>query len=179
MWPPLEIAKEVGPGKRIGVILPDSVRNYMTKFLDDAWMRASGFTETRWESESVGDLLRALPPREIHVAEIGESVADACGRMKEHGVSQLPVVDGGHLVGMIAESDVLSRIVSGHTALTDTVAEAMMRDARTVHIDDDAVSLTGLFAEGFVGVVVDDDNNLRGVVTKLDLVDYLTSTVEA
>ncbi|MDH3590988.1 MAG: cystathionine beta-synthase [Planctomycetota bacterium] len=178
MWAALEVANEMGPGQRIGVLLPDSVRNYMTKFLDDAWMRANGFTESRWEANSVGDLLRSLPPREVHSARSDENVGDACSRMKDHGVSQLPVVDDGRLVGMIGESDVLSRIVHGHAALTDTVAEAMMRDPHTVHVDDDAKVLTDVFAQGYVGVVVDDDNRLKGIVTKLDLVDFLTSPVE-
>jgi len=177
-WAALQVAKEMGPGKRIGVLLPDSVRNYMTKFLDDTWMRESGFTESRWESNTVGDLLRTLPPREVYTAKSEESVADACERMKKHGVSQLPVVDDGRLVGMLAESDVLSRIVHGKAALTDTVAEAMMRDPRKVHVDDDARTLTQVFTDGFIGVVVDDDNMLRGVITKLDLVDLLTSPVE-
>ena len=178
VWAALELAKEVGPDKRIGVILPDSVRNYMTKFLDDAWMRENGFTESRWESNTVGDLLRSLPPREVWSASLDESVAAACARMKEKGVSQLPVLDEGRLVGMIAESDVLSRIVSGHTSMDDVVAEAMLRDARTVHVDDGAGTLTQVFANGFIGVVVDDDRKLRGVITKMDLVDYLTNPVE-
>jgi len=178
VWAAVELAKEVGPDKRIGVILPDSVRNYMTKFLDEAWMRENGFTESRWESNSVGDLLRSLPSREVWTASLDESVAAACGRMKEKGVSQLPVVDDGRLVGMIAESDVLSRIVSGHTSMDDVVAEAMLRNARTVHVDDGAGCLTQVFADGFIGVVVNDDRKLQGVITKMDLVDYLTHPVE-
>jgi cystathionine beta-synthase len=178
VWAALKVAEEMGPGKRIGVLLPDSVRNYMTKFLDDAWMRESGFTESRWESNTVGDMLRALPPRELYTARPEETVAEACDRMKEHGVSQLPVVDGGRLVGMLAESDVLSRIVHGHAKLTDTVAEAMMRNPRTVHLDDDARALTQVFTDGFIGVVVNDESMFQGVITKLDLVDILTSPVE-
>jgi len=178
VWAALELAKEVGPDKRIGVILPDSVRNYMTKFLDDAWMRENGFTESRWESNTVGDLLRSLPPREVWTAALDETVGAACARMKEKGVSQLPVVDDGRLVGMIAESDVLSRIVAGHASMDDVVAEAMLRDARKVHIDDGAGTLTEVFANGFIGVVVNDDSQLQGVITKMDLVDYLTHPVE-
>jgi cystathionine beta-synthase len=169
----------MGPGKRIGLILPDSVRNYMTKFLDDAWMRENGFTEGLWESNSVGDVLRSLPARELWTADVEETVGEVCKRMKERGVSQLPVVDDGRLVGMIAESDVLSRIVHGNAQLSDVVAEAMMRDPRTVHVDDDASVLTKVFADGLIGVVVDDDHRLRGVITKLDLVDFLTGSVEA
>jgi len=178
VWAAVKVAKEMGPGKRIGVLLPDSVRNYMTKFLDDAWMRESGFTDSRWESNTIGDMLRSLPPRELYTALAEETVAVACDRMKEHGVSQLPVLDDGRLVGMIAESDVLSRIVHGKAKLTDTVAEAMMRNPRKVHMDDDARVLTDVFAEGFIGVVVDDENRFQGVVTKLDLVDFLTNPVE-
>ncbi|MEM8885906.1 MAG: cystathionine beta-synthase [Planctomycetota bacterium] len=179
VWAAMKVAEEMGPGKRIGVLLADSVRNYMTKFLDDTWMRESGFTESRWESNTVGDMLRSMPPRELHSARPTESVGEACTRMKEHGVSQLPVVEtDGRLVGMIAESDVLSRIVHGHTTLEDTVAETMMRNPRTVHVDDDARSLTELFSEGFIGVAVDDHHQLQGVITKLDLVDFLTHSVE-
>ena len=38
----LEAARDLGPGKRCLVILPDSVRNYMTKFMADDWMREQG-----------------------------------------------------------------------------------------------------------------------------------------
>lgn len=41
----VEAAKELGPGQRCVVILPDSVRNYMTKFLSDSWMIDNGFME--------------------------------------------------------------------------------------------------------------------------------------
>ena len=175
----VEVAREIGPGRRIGVLLPDSVRNYMTKFLDEQWMRENGFTESRWESNSVGDLLRSLPARELWTATLEETVADACARMKKHGVSQLPVVDRGQLVGIISETDVLSRIVSGHASLDDVVAEAMIRDVKTVHLDDDAAVLTQLFAEGCLPIVIDDDANLKGVISKMDLVDFLTSPVES
>ena len=39
VWAAVEIAKKYGPNKRVVTLLPDSVRNYMTKFLDDQWMR--------------------------------------------------------------------------------------------------------------------------------------------
>ncbi|KAJ1678988.1 cystathionine beta-synthase, partial [Spiromyces aspiralis] len=44
-------ARELGEGKRCVVILPDSVRNYMTKFLDDKWMTNLGFLDESHEQE--------------------------------------------------------------------------------------------------------------------------------
>ncbi|MFY9234550.1 MAG: pyridoxal-phosphate dependent enzyme [Fimbriimonadaceae bacterium] len=42
LWAALEIAKRE-PGKRICVIFADSVRNYLSKFISDDWMKESGF----------------------------------------------------------------------------------------------------------------------------------------
>jgi cystathionine beta-synthase len=44
-WAAVQVCREMKPGQRVVVILPDSVRNYMTKFLDDQWMREQGFTD--------------------------------------------------------------------------------------------------------------------------------------
>ncbi|MBI1756489.1 MAG: hypothetical protein HYR64_05220, partial [Fimbriimonas ginsengisoli] len=42
LYAALEIAKECKGGERIVVILPDGVRNYMSKFLNSNWMREEG-----------------------------------------------------------------------------------------------------------------------------------------
>jgi cystathionine beta-synthase len=43
----IQAAKDFGlkKGQRVVVILPDSVRNYMSKFLNDEWMHTNGFME--------------------------------------------------------------------------------------------------------------------------------------
>ena len=41
----LQVAKQLPEGSRIVTILPDSIRNYLSKFVDDGWMRAEGFAE--------------------------------------------------------------------------------------------------------------------------------------
>ena len=178
VWAALEVAKRMGPGKRIVVLLPDSVRNYLTKFLDGAWMRANGFAESAWSTNTVGDLLRRMPRRALHTVASSETAADAVMKMKEHGVSQLPVVDEGILVGIVTESDLLSKLVEGHSSLTSAVAEVMFRNVTTVHVNDDASRLNQLFADGLVGLAVDDAKRLSGIVTKMDVVEFFTRPVE-
>jgi cystathionine beta-synthase len=174
VWAAVQMAKKYGPNKRIVTLAPDSVRNYMTKFIDDAWMRGNGFVDRAWETASVGELLRALPRRELVTAESGTTVSDAVKLMKARGVSQLPVLDTGRLVGILTESDVLGKLVDGRASLDSKVAEVMFRNVRTVSEGEDVGLLSRIFAEGLVAVVVDDERNLRGIVTKLDLVDFLT-----
>ncbi len=43
VWAALQAAKTLTAGQRCLVILPDSIRNYLSKFVDDGWMREKGF----------------------------------------------------------------------------------------------------------------------------------------
>jgi len=178
VWAAIELAKKYGPDKRIVTILPDSIRNYMTKFVDDHWMRENGFTESQWETSTVGDLLRTLNRRELFTAQSSDTLADSVMTMKEHGVSQLPVIDDEKLVGIVTESDLLAKLVEGRATLSSAVAEVMFRHVTTVHVNDDAGSLRQFFVDGLVGVAIDDDQRVHGVVTKMDLVDFLTGSLE-
>ena len=179
MWAAKEWAKRNGPGKRIVVILPDSIRNYMTKFLDDRWMKENGFVESQWETNSLGELLRNLPPRKLVTAASSDTVADSVMAMKEHGVSQLPVLEGETLVGIVTESDLLAKLVDGRASLSSAVAEVMFRNVKTLTASEDAGKLLEVFAAGMVGIVVDDSERLLGIVTKMDLVDVLTARKSA
>jgi cystathionine beta-synthase len=177
VWAALQLAKRDGAGMRYVIILPDSVRNYMTKFIDDLWMRENGFTEQSWASASVGDVLRRMPKREILTASSADTIADSVMTMKEAGISQLPVVDEGRLVGIVTESDLLGKIVEGQASLSSAVAEVMFRSIDTVHVGQDTGALLEVFAKDEAGLIVDDEGRLLGVITKMDLVDHLTHGV--
>lgn len=43
VWAALQTAKRLQAGQRCLVILPDSIRNYLTKFVDNGWMKQQGF----------------------------------------------------------------------------------------------------------------------------------------
>jgi cystathionine beta-synthase len=178
MYAALEVAKR-RPGQRIVVLLPDSVRNYMTKFVDDGWMKQYGFAENNWTLSTVADVLSRLPPREVVVATGRDSLRDAVSKMKDLGISQLPVVDDGRVVGIVTESDLLTKLVEGQANLSTSIAEVMFRRCDTVRPDQPAKALLELFANDEVGVVVDDRGCLISIVTKMDIVEDLTSQVSA
>lgn len=175
MWAALQIAHKVGPGKKFVVMLPDSVRNYMTKFMDDQWMKQSGYTEAGWQQGSVADLLRLLPERELITAQSADSVREAVRAMKDAGISQLPVVDEQKkVVGIVTESDLLSRLVEGQCSLDSKMAEVMFRRVSTIHTHQYASDLLEVFSRNEVGVILDDRDALVAIITKIDLVDHLT-----
>ncbi len=175
----IRLAKEAGPGKKFVIILPDSVRNYMTKFMDQGWMRDNGFVEKQWEDDTCADILRRMPDREIITAAGGDTVADSVLRMKEAGISQLPVVDNSQLVGIVTESDLLSTIVEGRAQMSTALAEVMFRRVDTIHQNASARTLLAQLEGGTVGMVIDDEGCLTGILTKMDLMDHLTASAGA
>jgi len=116
-----------------------------------------------------------LPRRKIVTVASSDTVADSVMLMKEHGISQLPVQDEGRLVGILTESDVLAKLVDGRASLSSAVAEVMFCRVTTVKASDEASKLVAVFGQGMAGLVVDDAGKLTGIITKMDLVDRLTS----
>jgi cystathionine beta-synthase len=175
VWAAMKVARQMKPGQRVVTILPDSVRNYMTKFLDDAWMRQHGYSQSDWEMGSIGDLVRALPRRAVIVAEVSERLGEVVDRFVQHGISQMPVMDSGKLAGIVTEYDVLHQLVSGRASRDSTVAEVMERQVSTVKMHDSAGLLPEIFERGEVAIVVDPEQAVVTIVTKLDLIEFLAS----
>ncbi len=176
VWATLKIAGTLQPGQRVLTVLPDSLRNYISKFVDPQWMRENGFVERDWAMGEIGDLIRSMPKREIITVEVGQTLKEAIETLKSHGISQLPVIDDGRLAGILTEYDVLNGMVEGKFTAESRVAEAMNRRVATVSEHDPASGLPEIFGRGEIALVVDDGMGVVGLLTKIDLVEYLTRT---
>ncbi len=175
VWAAIQVCKEMKPGQRVVVLLPDSIRNYLTKFVSDAWMRQHGFQQSDWELGTMGDMLRAMPPRKLVTIEINQRAGEATELFKTHGISQIPVVDGGRLAGILTELDLMQHLMSGRVTADTRVAEVMVRRVSTVAVHAQAAELPGIFERGEVALVVDADRAPIGIVTKMDLIEILTA----
>ncbi|MEO8706492.1 MAG: cystathionine beta-synthase [Kofleriaceae bacterium] len=175
VWAALQIGKELGAGKRVVVILPDSIRNYLTKFVDDRWMRQQGFVKGDWEVGTVGDIVRALNRKTVIALDLNDKLGRATELFKEHGISQMPVLDAGKLAGILTESDLLHHLVSGRSTKDTIVAEVMERRVATVALHASSSELPRIFERGEVAIVVDDDRKVIGILTKMDLIEMLAA----
>ena len=174
VWAAMQVARDLGKGSRVVTILPDSIRNYLSKFVDDRWMRENGFTEPEWAIGTVADILRAMPRREVVAMDVADKVERAVAVFKDKGFSQLPVTDQGRIVGILTESDLLHVLLTGERTPRATIAEVMVRKVATVGPHTSASELPAIFERGEVALVVDDQRRLLGILTKLDLIDHLT-----
>jgi cystathionine beta-synthase len=175
VWAALQICRDLPAGKRVVVLLPDSIRNYLTKFADDRWMRQQGFTKGDWEVGTVGDVMRALGRREVISLDLNDRLGRATELFKQHGISQLPVLDQGKLAGILTESDLLHALVSGRVTADTIVAEVMVRKVSTVAMHASSSELPAIFERGEVALVVDGERQVLALLTKMDLIEMLAS----
>ena len=174
-WAAMQVARELGAGKRVVVILPDSIRNYLSKFVDDRWMRQQGFTKGDWEMGTVADVMRVLGRREVISLDVNDKLGRATDLFKQHGISQMPVNDTGKLAGILTESDLLHHLVSGRANKDTIVAEVMERKVSTVATHASSAELPRIFERGEVAIVVDEGRSVLGLLTKMDLIEILAA----
>jgi cystathionine beta-synthase len=167
----VEVAKEMGPGKTVVVVLPDGGRAYISKFFSDEWMRDNGFLEAG--PAVVRELLGARKGRVV-TARADEPVQVAARRLREFDVSQLPVVDAaGKCVGMLHESDVLHFLLDPQRKPSEPVANAMASVEGAVTLDTPVEALRAVFDADKVAVVL-ERGAVVGIVSKIDVIDFLT-----
>jgi cystathionine beta-synthase len=166
-------ANDIAEDKNVVVLLPDSGSRYLSKIFSDDWMRENGFLE----SGQVSDLLESRG-RALVSATVEDTVGAVIGRMKADNISQMPVVDGeGVLSGMISEVDLLNYLLSGAGGMDHAIRDIISTDVRTVRPETALDTLAEIAGSGMVAVVVDEACHPTGIVTKIDLIDFLANKV--
>ncbi len=170
----IKIAQKLGPGKTVVTLLPDSATRYTTKFLNDAWMKDFGFLGSDRDLGAVEDILSTMPKRPILTAPPERPVADIIKLFKEHGISQVPIVDGaGHPSGMVHEVDVLRGLQSGTVTPTSPAKSIAHPIGGLIYPKARIEELFRIFETDQVGVVV-DNGQIVGIVSKIDVLEFMS-----
>jgi cystathionine beta-synthase len=172
----VELAREIGKGKTVVVVLPDSGSRYITKFYSDEWMKDNGFVDPTDRLGTVADLLGGKRPN-VHTVEPRDTAQHAVDLMKKHGISQLPVVEAGKRpIAMLHEVDLLQALLDGRHKLDEPISGVMKPLAGIVTMRTPVSRLKELFATDHVAIVKDGDQ-LVAILTKIDLIDWLGTRV--
>lgn len=167
----IKYAKASGRKENILVLMPDSASKYISKIFNDDWMRDNGFLEDEKGLGTVRDLL-AGKGSHVVTARPSDRVRDVIDTLKQHGISQLPVVEGTKLLGLVHEVDLLRHLVSGTGTLDSSIDTLIESDYATVTPSTKVELLQGVLSDAKLAIVMDKEN-LIGVITKIDLIDFL------
>jgi CBS domain-containing protein len=103
--------------------------------------------------------------------EPSTSVADVVRQMHEREVGAVLVVDGGNLVGIFTERDVLHAVAVGH--LEGNVEALMSRHPETIESSDTTGHAAAMMIHGgFRHLPVEDSGKLIGIISIRDLIRH-------
>ncbi|EAS35603.3 cystathionine beta-synthase [Coccidioides immitis RS] len=142
------------------VILPDSIRSYLTKFADDDWLAANDLLPAAPVSvppspeiqpkgsrdQFAGVKVKALRLKPVSTVPSDSACEAAIEIMREKGFDQLPVLapTGRRLVGLITLGNILSWIARGRATGKTPVSEVMFDFSKLSEVITDSRDLTKL-----------------------------------
>ncbi|XP_027442874.1 cystathionine beta-synthase isoform X1 [Zalophus californianus] len=170
----VKAAQELQEGQRCVVILPDSVRNYMSKFLSDKWMLQKGFlkeedftvTKPWWWHLRVQELSLSAPLTVLPTVTCEHTIEI----LREKGFDQVPVVDeSGVILGMVTLGNMLSSLLAGKLQPSDQVQKVLYKQFKQIRLTDPLGKLSHILEMDHFALVVHEqiqsqDLALSGVV---------------
>ncbi|RLW07601.1 hypothetical protein DV515_00003538 [Chloebia gouldiae] len=182
-------AQDLKEGQRCVVILPDSVRNYMSKFVNDKWMIKNGFLNDAqehkpwWWNIKVQKLNLSAPL--ILLPEV--SCQKAIEILQEKGYDQAPVVaESGLILGMVTLSNTLSSVLAGNVEFSDPVIKVTYDQFSKISLEDSLGKLSCILENDHFAIVVHEQmqysgngsssmkQTVFGVVTAMDLLTFVS-----
>lgn len=168
----VKYARMIDRPAKLLVLLCDGGVKYMSKIFNDDWMRENGFLDEQPGLGTAKDILARKPAGELATAKLGDQVGAVVDTMKRLGISQLPVIEGGNVAGLVTEVGMLRALVSGGATAETPVAAFVESDYATVTPDTKIELLEGVLQDAKL-LLVTDREKLLGLISKIDLIEFL------
>ena len=152
------------------VILPDSGKNYLTKFYNDYWMRDFGFLD------EVKDSIKPLLNKKLHFISVSNKATpyQAIEILRKYNISQLPVVDEKkNVVGIVNERTLVDNLFE-KPKIPVTVTEIMDSKVKQLCIGSTITDLARALKEKEMVVITDKKGKAIDVLTRIDLLSQLS-----
>ncbi|XP_013921694.1 PREDICTED: cystathionine beta-synthase-like [Thamnophis sirtalis] len=183
----VKAAKQLKEGQRCVVLLPDSVRNYMSKFLNDKWMAQNGFLKDVqehypwWWNIKVQKLNLSAPL--ILLSDM--NCQKAVEILQEKSCNQAPVVaESGVIMGIVTITNILSSILAGDAQFSDPIIKVTYQQFPKINLDDTLGKLSRVLETEQFAVIVHEVEQYNaislmkqmvfGVATAVDLLNFIT-----
>ncbi len=173
----LEVAREVDdPEAMVVTLIPDGGRPYVSKVFNDAWMREHGYLGDEG-TLTVGEVIRDRGvDRPLLTVGSHDKVGQALELMREHGVSQVPVVsgeDGRAFMGTVSERGLLMASAEHPGILGEPVTEVIEPPLPELAAESPVNEAIHMLLGERKPVIVVDDGRALGILVSVDLIEAL------
>lgn len=167
----LQLKDQLTKDDVVVIVIHDHGSRYVGKIYNDDWMRERGFLETELR---VKDLLAQKHNKQFFFVEAEETVRKAFAMMKEHDISQMPVLKDQEVVGSLTESIVLNYLLDNPFNNSEkTVEHIMGTPFPLVSADMPFSQLNQYIDKSMPAVLVRDTAGTLHVITKYDIIQAL------
>ena len=176
----IRLAQTLPESAVVVVIFPDSGRGYMSKIFNDEWMIANGFLAEGKRRATVADVLRSktpLPP--MIVLDESETVQRALDILRTYEISQIPIMRGKEQIGSVNDVAVMQAVFDRSDIVHRQVGEVMGRPFPSLDSAEPLESAYKLLTLANHAIVVTDADEPVGVVTRQDIITFLSGSPEA
>jgi len=158
--------------KRVVTLVCDNGARYISKVFNEDWMLDQGLI-ARPVHHDLRDLIsHPHSERTTIIVTPEDTIHTALKRAKLHSVSQLPVMEGDRIVGIIDEWDMLQAVYADSEAFNQPLKSFMTSRLEVIDYRSPVAELLPIFSRDYVAIVMDDDDFL-GIVTRIDMINYL------
>lgn len=168
----LRYCREQSTPKRVVTLICDSGNKYLTKMYNDHWMFDQGLLDRPQHGNLLDLIVRRYREGGAVTLKPDDTLLLAYRRMRLFDVSQIPVMDGERVAGILDESDLLMHVHADPERFKDPVRTAMVTSLETIAADAAIGDLLPVFQRDHVAIVA-DGQRFVGLITKIDLLNYL------
>lgn len=168
----LKYCRDQTQRKRVVTFVCDTGNKYLSKMFNDAWMEDQGFTPRDRHNDLRDLMTRRYDKGQVVTVGPEDTLLTAYKRMRISDVSQLPVMEGTRVIGILDESDLLLHVEKDPARFRDKVYTAMVNRLETLPVTAPMAELTRLFDRNLVAIIMDGDRFL-GLLTRVDMLNHL------
>lgn len=169
----LEYARDLGKNDLMVVILPDHGTRYLGKIYNDEWMRNHDFLD-KGAMFTASEILKNKGANLLVTLDLSQSLAEAIAIMREQLISQIPVTEGGDIVGSLHESRVLD-IILDDPSMKDAPVSSAMGDPLPFVLPSTRIDVVSkMINKDNPAVLVKSPDGHLDIITQYDLISVLS-----
>ena len=174
----IKYAKTLKEPKKILVILPDSGNRYSSKIFNDDWMSDNGYKESTFNIQ-IKEVLQLLDKANDQIITIqdDQTIGDAIKLMNEKGISQVPVVTGDQIKGVVQEKDLLKPLYEGEYHSSDSISLALTNSFQVIDQEELLSKVTHSLLNKQT-VIVLEKNKIKSLLTNIDILQFISHNGE-
>ena len=162
--------KQTSP-KRVVTFICDTGNKYLSKAFNKSWLHDNDLLEVQTAGDVTDLINRRADQGDMISVSVSDTLLTAYKRMRASDISQIPVLDGEQLVGVLDEEDLLFNVSKSKTAFTQPVTDFMVTDLDVLPVGASEEDLLKTLTQGKVAIIYDGDTFV-GFITKVDLINH-------